>query len=137
MRIFSNSNIKFSWIIHNIAAKPTWLAIIFFLIPISGFVLEQFNYKLAFSRSGSLLVCVAIFGVYLNHFLVKETANVQGPVTAAAKIGSTLEEIHKNLNPQITGKARETAANTLYQILTLGSEELPKLKKYQSEYCHY
>jgi hypothetical protein len=126
MAVFSNSQIKFSWFVRNVATKPLYLSLLFLPIPIIGLVAEYF-FDMAFSRSGAVLVCVAIFCVYTNHFLSVEADNVKSAMQAAHKVGSTEQEILQRMNPAIQGEARIKGAENLYALILASKEELPKL----------
>ena len=82
---------------------------------------------MAFARSGSVLVCVAIFCVFINHFLSVEKDNVQSAMQAAHKVGSTQQEILQRMNPAIQGEARIKGAANLYALIEASKEEIPKL----------
>jgi hypothetical protein len=108
-------NVKFSWFVRKVANNPLYLAFFFMPIPILGLLFEYY-FDLAFARSGALLVCVAIFCVYINHFLSIEANSVKDQMHATHKVGSSYEEILQNLNPVIQGEAREKAATNLYMV---------------------
>jgi|SaaInlV_200m_DNA_4_1039719.scaffolds.fasta_scaffold18874_1 hypothetical protein len=126
MAVFSNSQIKFSWFVRNIATKPLYLFLFFIPIPLLGLGAEIL-FDMAFARSGAVLVCVAIFCVYTNHFLSVEADNVKSAMQAASKVGSTQQEIFQRMNPVIQGEARIKGAANLYALLEASKEELPKL----------
>ena len=126
MAVFANSNIKFPWFVKNIATNPIYLTMFFLPIPIIGLILEYY-FDTAFGRSGAVLVCIAIFCVYLNHFLSVESENVKSALQAVHKVGSTHQEILQKMNPAIQGEARTNGAINLYHLLQASQEELPKL----------
>lgn len=126
MTIFSNSQIKFSWFVRNVAPKPLYLSLFFLPIPLAGLAAEYF-YEMAFARSGAVLVCVAIFCVYTNHFLSVETDNIKSTLEAAHKVGSTEKEIIQRMNPEIQGEARTKGAANLLALIEDAKVELPKL----------
>ena len=126
MAVFLNSQIKFSWFVRNIAIKPLYLTLFFLPIPLIGLVAEYF-FDMAFARSGAVLVCVAIFCVYTNHFLSVEADNVKSAMQAAYKLGSTQQEIFQRMNSVIQGEARIKGAANLYALIEALKEELPKL----------
>jgi len=126
MGVFSNSQIKCAWFVRNIATKPLYLSMFFLPIPLAGLVGEVF-FDLAFSRSGSVLVCVAIFCVYVNHFLSVEAENVKSVMQVVRKVGSTQQEIFQRMNPEIQGDARIKGAANLYALIGAAEEELPIL----------
>ena len=121
-------NIKHPWFVNNIASKPLYLSLVIVPIPIGGLVLELF-YSLheSFSRSGSVLVCMAIFSVYINHFLSVAESDAKSMLRAVVKTGSTPEEIERNMNPAITGDTRLAAAENLYRVMEVAKVEIPKL----------
>ena len=69
--LLANPNLKKS-LPRVVAGNKYWLAIVIALIPIIGLILELISEDLPFQRSGAVLVCVAIYGVYLNHFVQKD-----------------------------------------------------------------
>lgn len=127
MAFFSNSEIPFEWFIEHVSRRPVLLAVCFVPIPLIGLAAEIYSDE-AFARSGSLLVCAAIFSVYLNHFLSVEAENVQNALRSILKIGSTEEEILKRMNPEIMGEARRKAAANLFASIEHAKEELPGLR---------
>jgi len=131
MTVFSESNLKFEWFVRNVASKPLWLTLFFLPIPFIGLVLEYLCIREAFSRSGSILVCVAIFCVYLNHFLSVEANNVQGALRAATDLGPTYEDKFRSINPEIQGDNRERAARSLQDIQNKAEAALPELRDTQ------
>ena len=66
-------NLEFEWFINRVKDKPSTITKIAVFILAVGLLLEVCIPNLdPFMRSGSLLVCLAIFSVYVNHFVVKE-----------------------------------------------------------------
>ncbi|PHR03579.1 MAG: hypothetical protein COB29_13150 [Sulfitobacter sp.] len=74
MEIIDTSRDGFAWTcIRYTLARPIILKVILVLIPCAGFCLSFFlDYKLAFARSGSLLVTIAVTGVYLNQIVLRK-----------------------------------------------------------------
>jgi|TARA_B110001469_G_C9620821_1_gene309392 hypothetical protein len=120
-------NIKFPWFVSNVASKPLYLALVIIPIPIIGLVLELYSFQSSFSRSGSLLVCVAIFSIYINHFLSIAESNTKGMLQSVIKLGRTPEEILRNMNPAITGDTRNITASNMYLLLKAAEIEIPRL----------
>lgn len=66
-------NLKFEWFVNLVKDKPSTITKIAVFILAVGLILEVcIPNSDPFMRSGSLLVCLAIFSVYVNHFVVKE-----------------------------------------------------------------
>ena len=107
MKIISNAKVKFKFL-----ANSNYLFTIVFLVPIIGLILEYF-FDMAFARSGAVLVSIAIFCVYLNHFVSVEEKNTKSVIQAISKIGSKNEEFLKNMSPEIHGELRNTTALNL------------------------
>ena len=127
MAFFSNSEIPFEWFVEHVSRRPVRLALCLVPIPLLGLAAELY-FNGAFSRSGSVLVCAAIFCVYLNHFLSVEAENVQAALRSILKIGSTEEDILRRMNPEIKGEARRKGAANLYASIEHANEELPRLR---------
>lgn len=127
MSVFSNSRIKHNWFVRKIAPNPLFLALVILPIPIFGLLLEWYCFKNAFGRSGAIMVCVAIFCVYVNHFVDVESDNVKSAIQSVLKLGSTQQTILNNINPTIQGQMRANTAATMYQLLQNAQAELPKL----------
>ena len=127
MSTFSNLNKKLYWFVDNIASKPVSLSLFVIPIPIIGLLLEFYFFKTSFGRSGAVLVCVAVFCVFVNHFLSEELKHVQGVLQSVKIMGSTQEEISRNINPNIKGDLSQQLPVNLYHMLQASEKEFPKL----------
>jgi uncharacterized membrane protein len=68
---------KFKYIIKLLISKPLALGFIVFAVPVLGLALVLLGFESAFGRSGSVLVCVAILSVYVNHVLTLDVERLQ------------------------------------------------------------
>ena len=70
--VFVNAkSVKSPRVVEWISKNPKWLMLVIVILPISsailGYLFENIN---AFSRSGCVLIAVAIWAVYINHHVV-------------------------------------------------------------------
>lgn len=117
---------KFKYIIKLLISKPLALGFIVFAVPVLGLALVLLGFESAFGRSGSVLVCVAILSVYVNHVLTLDVERLQS-IRDATSLGKNRDEIDNNINPEITGERREAAIDSIISSNKVAKETIPKL----------
>ncbi len=132
MKVAFKSVLKLSKFIRKITISPIYLGLLIISIPLIGMAFQVY-YDSTFSRSGALLVCVAIFTIYLNHFLSTEINNLGVSKKLIEAKGLTVEEILQNIDKNIQDQEkREQLANALFDFRkNIKENELPVLKDAQ------
>jgi len=128
MNSIGMSRISCEWFIRNVASKPVALTLLFVPIPLIGLVSEVCGVDNAFNKSGALLVCVAIFCVYLNHFLSKEIERQKSEIKAIKEIGLSREAKINTLKVAVPEEMVATIADHMEAVFNNFSNDIPELE---------
>lgn len=131
-------NPKGKWhkFVRGIAKNPKILAIVAVLIPSIGLALGLSGHEKAFERSGSLLVCVAIFSFYINYFLAEDMGRLDSYRKSVLRYGRTPEILLRSVPKEIKETARRNIADQMHQIRIMGDEEHGNLAKAKVNIVH-
>jgi len=127
MNFLGNAAIKLPWFTRNVAGKPIGIFILVATIPICGAIIDWFLYPTAFERSGAILVSVAIFCVYLNHFVANDIESWEGIRQGTWKLGRSVEEILPQINRTFSEQDRLQTAVDLFNNIESANTEIKAL----------
>ena len=135
---FKPFEIKNSFYVRYIAYSSNKVFSLAIAIPSVGFILSLFQYTTAFERSGALLVCFAIFNIYINHFVQihqKSAAAIRDTIVNNRNTPSnTLRSL--NLNPHITDKYVKNDINNFSRINKTAREDIAIFSKANKNIVH-
>jgi len=117
MKIFGNEAPLGIWYsLEKIFSRPKMVMALFLSVPLIGLALSILGFSTAFQRSGAVLVALAIFCVYVNHFLTREIDNAQSFLQGVKHLKDLPTTIsHFSRTAEDNDKAIKLAANVFAQ----------------------
>ena len=136
MRISFNKSIRLI-LAENITSNLLVMSTIFLVILTLGLLYSLNGYCTGFQRSGAVLVCFALVGVYLNHFVNEEhksNINIIQHLKQYNEVDQTANLIHKLTDSNL--EESEHDARVIVALKSATLESLPKLQRVSNRIVH-
>ncbi len=138
MKVFDHSSpLGVWWFIEKIFSKPIVVSLIYLAVPLFGVYLSLFEGCIyAFQRSGAVLVSLAIFCVFVNHFLSREISDATAFLQQTNHL-TTLEKAIQAFsrsprNAHLNNDQKLTSAISIMNLRKESEEKIPALKNVNS-----
>lgn len=128
------TNLKHIWVLENIASQPYRMGCACYAIVFIGAILHSLGFDKSFERSGSVLIILVLYFIYLNHFVSVESRKAKEFLDATSHLNKKESVISqfKRQSPNISNEQANYFANSIMNTRKHSAKALPSLQTLQS-----